>query len=137
MPLYNPGILATGGSITGDLTVTGNLASDGTLTSGGILTAQAGTNSASSAPAITPALSNNTAAQLADTTRDYMLYLEVGTAGTGFTLSIGPANTTVNAVVTSVTPVTGMLFTVRIPAGWYVKWAGTATTLANQLAVGC
>ncbi len=137
MPLYAPGIDANGGTITGNLSVTGDAAVSGVLSSTGILDINGGSDTATSAPAITPTLANNTAAQLADTTRDYMLYLEVGTAGTGFTLSIGPANTTVDAIVTSVTPVTGMLFTVRVPAGWFVKWAGTATTLASQIAIGC
>jgi hypothetical protein len=35
MPLYNPGILATGGSVTGNLTVTGNQAVSGTETVSG------------------------------------------------------------------------------------------------------
>jgi hypothetical protein len=26
---------------------------------------------------------------------------------------------------------------VRLPAGWFLKWAGTSTTLARQTAVGC
>ena len=142
------GVTATGGATVDTVTVTGNSSaaaytSTGNITVGatlkvtGLSQINGGTTTAASAPAITPTLANGVASQLSDVTRDYILYLEVGTAGTGFTLSIGPTSGVANAVVTSVTPVTGMLFTLRIPAGWFIKWAGTTTTLANQLAIGC
>lgn len=137
MPLYNPGILATGGSVTGDLTVTGNFTVDGTISSAGILDVNAGSNTATSAPAITPTFANGTAAQLTDVTRDYTVYLQVGTAGTGFSLAIGPTSTPANTIVASATPLAGGLYAFRLPAGWYVKWAGTTTTLATQTAIGC
>ncbi len=117
--------------ITGPVTITG------TATVTGLMSVNGGTSSAGSAPVLTPTLTNGTPKQLSDTTRDYVLYLEVGTAGVAFTLSIGPTSGVAVPIVTSVTPVTGMLFTVRVPAGWYVGWAGTGTTLANQSAVGC
>jgi hypothetical protein len=131
MPLYNPGIDSTGGAISGNLSV------GGTLAVAGVLSPADGVNTSGSAPAITPSFSNGTAAQLADTTRDYLVYLQVGTAGSGFTLAIGPTSTPANAIVGGVTPVAGELFSFRLPAGWYVKWAGTLTTLADQIAIGC
>jgi len=42
-----------------------------------------------------------------------------------------------NAIVVSATPTATELFSVRLPAGWFLKWAGTSTTMANQLAIGC
>jgi hypothetical protein len=102
-----------------------------------VVTANAGTSSAGSAPVLTPTFASATAAQLADTSRDYMVYLLVGTAGTVFSLSIGPTSTPANAVVSSITPVANTVFTVRLPAGWYLKWAGTSTTMASQIAIGC
>lgn len=41
MPLFNPGIDATGGTITGNLSIGGDLAISGTTTSSGLLTAAA------------------------------------------------------------------------------------------------
>lgn len=137
MPLYNPGILATGGSVTGNLTVTGNGVVNGTQAVGGILSANAGVNTSASAPAITPTLANGTAAQLADTTRDYLVYLTIGTPGTAFTLAIGPTSGVANTLMGSATPLADELLSFRLPAGWFVKWAGTLTTLSSQIAIGC
>jgi hypothetical protein len=94
-------------------------------------------NSAGAAPVLTPAFVNGTAAQLADTTRDYMVYLQIGTAGTAFTLAIGPTSGVANTLMASATPLADSLLSFRLPAGWYVKWAGTTTTLTTQTAVGC
>jgi hypothetical protein len=104
---------------------------------GGVFTPTDGTNSAGSAPALTPTFANGTASQLSDTLRDYIVYLQVGTAGTAFSLKIGPTSTPANTVYSSATPVANTVFVVRLPAGWYLSWAGTSTTMANQLAVGC
>ncbi len=103
----------------------------------GSLDSRYATLASTAAPVLTPSFANGTAAQLSDITRDYTLYLEVGTAGTGFTLAIGPTSTPANTLIASTTPTAGNLYTVRIPAGWYVKWAGTATTIAAQTAIGC
>ncbi len=103
----------------------------------GLATFNAGTDTAGSAPAITPAFANGTASQLSDTTRDYEVYLQIATPGTVFTLAIGPTSTPANTVHSSSTPTAGMQFSVRLPAGWYLKWAGTSTTLATQIAIGC
>lgn len=96
-----------------------------------------GTSTAASAPVLTPAFANGTAAQLSDTTRDYMVYLTVGTAGTALIVAIGPTAGTANTVVPSSTATSGEVVTVRLPAGWFLKWSATTATLAGQLAVGC
>jgi hypothetical protein len=129
-----------GGSTARDTTLSRTAA--GVLTATGLtvtnlLTSNGGTSSAGSAPALTPAFANGTAAQLTDTTRDYMLYLQVGTAGTGFSLAIGPTSSPANTIVASSTPLAGGLYTFRLPAGWFVKWSGTTTTLTTQTAIGC
>jgi hypothetical protein len=137
MPLANPGITATGGSITGNLSVNGNLTVTGTHGTTGVASHNAGTSTAGSAPVLTPAFAANTAAQLADLTRDYMVYLEVGTAGTAFVVQIGPANTTTTTVSASGVATSGEVVSFRLPAGWWVKWNATTATLANQTAIGC
>ncbi len=128
----------------------GTLARDTTLarTAAGVLTASGlavtnlltpngGTATAGSAPALTPTFANGVASQLTDTTRDYLVYLQIGTAGTAFTLAIGPTSTPANTLMASATPLADELLSFRLPAGWYVKWAGTSTTLTTQTAIGC
>lgn len=137
MPLFNPGILATGGTVTGNVAVTGNETVSGTASFGGLATINAGTATAGSAPVLTPTFANGTAAQLTDLTRDYMVYLQIGTAGTAFTLAVGPTSGVANVVMASATPLADELLAVRLPAGWFLKWAGTSTTLTTQTAVGC
>lgn len=97
----------------------------------------AGITTAASAPVLTPAFASGTAAQLADTTRDYQVYLTIGTAGTANSVAIGPTSTPANTVVSSGTATTGEVMTVRLPAGWYLKWTATTATLAHQIAIGC
>lgn len=97
----------------------------------------AGTSTAVSAPVLTPAFASGTAAQLADLTRDYMVYLEIGTAGTANVLAIGPTSTPANTVIASGVATTGEIMTVRLPAGWFLKWSATTATLTNQIAIGC
>ena len=103
----------------------------------GILDPQHGTKTTTGAAALTPTFANGTAAQLSDVTRDYHVYFTVGTAGSAFTVAIGPTSTPATTIVSSNTPNTGESISFRLPAGWFVKWAGTSTTLANQAAVGC
>ena len=107
------------------------------LTVTGLETLSAGSATAGSAPVLVPTFANGTAAQLTDTTRDYMVYLTVGTAGTAFILAIGPTSGTANTVVPSSTATSGDQYSVRLPAGWFLKWSATTATLAGQLAVGC
>lgn len=120
-----------GGTITGNLTVTGT----GAYT--GILSPNAGTNSSGSAPLITPANANGTAAQLTDTTRDYMIYITIGTAGTAFALAIGPTSGTADSILSGAAATSGDTYSFRLPAGWFWKWSATTATLASQTAIGC
>lgn len=100
-------------------------------------TGSGGTNTSAAANTITPTFANGTAAQLSDLTRDYMVYLVVGTAGTAFTLAIGPTSTPAHTIVPSSTATSGEVITVRLPAGWFLEWTATTATLAGQAAVSC
>ena len=97
----------------------------------------AGTSTAASAPVLTPTFATGTAAQLTDTSRDYMVYLEIGTAGTANVVAIGPTSTPANTVIASGVATAGEIMTIRLPAGWFLKWSATTATLANQIAIGC
>lgn len=99
----------------------------------------AGTSSAASAPILTAlGFASGTAAQLADTTRDYIVYLEVTTAGTATSVTIGHTSSANDVTIMSSQAATaGQVITVRLPAGWYLKWTGTTTAIGNQVAVGC
>jgi hypothetical protein len=104
----------------------------------GTLTLDAGSSTAPSAPVLTPAFANGTAAQLSDTTRDYMVYLTVTTSGTATSVTIGPTSAASAATVMgSAAATAGQVISFRLPAGWYVKWAGTTTAIADQAAIGC
>ncbi len=96
-----------------------------------------GINSAGSCKVITPTFANGTAAQLSDVTLDYMVYLTVGTAGTGMVIAIGPTNTPANTIVPSSVATAGQMYSIRLPAGWYLKWSDTTGTLAGQKAISC
>jgi hypothetical protein len=112
-------------------------AAAGVLKTDSVLTPAGGTNGASSAPVLTPTFANGTAAQLADITRDYTVYLQCSTAGTALTVSIGPTSTPANTLISSSTATLGELITIRLPAGWFLKWAATTAAFATQTAVGC
>lgn len=103
----------------------------------GVLSAGAGTNTGLSAPALSPGLVVNTASQLSDKTRDYQIYLTIGTPGTGVTVNIGTSNPPGRTVYGSATPTAGQQITFRLPAGFWMEIAGTGTTLAAQNAIGC
>lgn len=103
----------------------------------GIFDAQHGTKTTAGAAVLTTTFANGTAAQLSDITRDYQVYFTVGTIGSAFSVAIGPTSTPANTIVSSNTPNAGESISFRLPAGWFVKWAGTGTTLANQIAIGC
>jgi hypothetical protein len=126
----------SGGTLTGVLNSAG-IVNTGTVSSSGIISQNAGTNSAGSAPLLTPANANGTAAQLTDTTRDYMLYLTIGTAGTALTVAIGPTAGVADTIYTAATATGGEAICFRLPAGWFWKWAATTATLAEQTAIGC
>lgn len=112
-------------------------AGEATDTFTSVIAANAGTSSAGSAPVLTPTFATGTAAQLTDLTRDYMVYLEIGTAGTANVVAIGPTSTPANTVIASGVATAGEVMTIRLPAGWYLKWSATTATLANQIAIGC
>lgn len=97
----------------------------------------AGTSTAGSAPVITPANTSGVAAQLSDHTRDYMVYLTIGTAGTALTVLIGPTASPANTIYTAATATAGEAISFRLPAGWFWEWAATTATLAEQIAIGC
>jgi hypothetical protein len=96
-----------------------------------------GTSTAQSAPALTPAFANGTAAQLSDTTRDYMIYLQFGAAGTAMSVAIGPTSTPANTIISGAAVTAGEVIDFRLPAGWFAKISFTTTTLAFQQAIGC
>jgi Pectate lyase superfamily protein len=131
---WGPGSGAIDASVA--RTSAGTLTYSTNVVMSGITYLNAGSATAGSAPVLTPTFASGTAAQLSDTTRDYMVYFQIGTVGTGFILAIGPANTTVNTIMTSATPGTDESISFRLPAGWWVKWSGTGT-LASQKAIGC
>lgn len=96
-------------------------------------------NTGTSAPVISsPGFAVGTASQLSDLSRDYMVYLQIGTPGTGCTVEIGHTSAASDAIVfNNATPTAEESITVRLPAGWYLKVTGSATTIASQVAVGC
>lgn len=98
-----------------------------------------GTNSAGSAPILTALGSATTVAtQLADLSRDYMVYLEVTVAGTATSLTIGHTSAASDvSLMTSQAATAGQVISFRLPAGWWFKWTGTTTAIGNQVAVGC
>jgi hypothetical protein len=98
-----------------------------------------GTSSAASAPILTSlGAVSGTAIQLTDTTRDYLVYLEVTTAGTATSVTMGHTSSANDVTLMSSAAATaGQVITFRLPAGWYFKWTGTTTAIGNQVAVGC
>lgn len=104
-----------------------------------VITADGGMNTAGSAPVLTAlGAVSGTAIQLTDTTRDYMVYLEVTTAGTATSISLGHTSAASDiTILTSVSVAVGDQFSFRLPAGWYFKWTGTTTAIGNQVALGC
>jgi hypothetical protein len=98
-----------------------------------------GTSTAASAPVLTSlGAASGTAIQLADLTRDYLVYLECTTAGTATSITIGHTSSANDVTIMSSAAATaGVVYAVRLPAGWYLKWTGTTTAFANQVAVGC
>jgi hypothetical protein len=135
---YDPVATETARALTAEalLAPLASPALTGTPSVAGKLTLNGGTSTAGSAPVLTPGFANGVVARLTDTTRDYQLLLQIGTPGTAFSVLIGPA-TPATTVYASATPPAGMLISIRLPAGFYLKWAGTGTTIANQTAIGC
>lgn len=127
-----PNVIVTGGS-NGIMA-----AGESVATFGEVAVHNAGTNGAGSAPALTSlGFVSGTAAQLTDLTRDYTVYLECTTTGTATSIAIGPTSTPATTIMASAACSAGTVYTVRLPAGWYLKWAGTTTAFATQTAIGC
>lgn len=83
-----------------------------------------GTNTASANAVTSPTL--GAAAQLAQTTQDAMIYIDITVAATGFQIAIGATVAVANTLTTGAAPAIGSMYTVRLPAGWYI--AVTSTT---------
>ncbi len=97
-----------------------------------------GSSSAGGATYSNPSLSNTTTGAEINATKDVMLYLTCSTAGTGLTIKIGPTSgVPTNTIVSNVAVSIGDMFTIRVPAGWYVAWNATTAAFANQAAVTC
>jgi hypothetical protein len=88
-------------------------------------------------PVLTPEFTSGQAARLPDTSRAHDVYLTVGTSGTGMGIAIGPGLDTRHTVYSAAEVQAGQLITIRLPAGWYLRWGSATVTLAGQLAVGC
>ena len=95
----------------------------GTSTSGGAVSASLG-------------LVNGTSKQVAATV-DAMVYIKFSTAGTAMTISVGPTSTPANTIYPSAAPNTGAMYTVRVPAGWYILVSGTSTVIQSSVYVTC
>ena len=86
---------------------------------------------------LTPTFASGTAAQLTDTTRDYLVYFQIGTGGGTVSIAIGPASSVANAIIASAAGVAGAGYSVRLPAGWFLKITVATSTIASQIAIGC
>jgi hypothetical protein len=82
---------------------------------------------------------NGTASQLATSLQEYntMVYLTCTTAGTALAISVGPTSTPANVVTTAATPAAGNMYSVWLPAGWYLKWSATTAAFATQAVHTC
>jgi hypothetical protein len=113
----------------------GNVTAMGSLSVVGV--GQFTATATSGSTVLAPTFANGTAAQLTDLTRDYVIYLACTTSGTATTIAIGPTSAAANIIYPSLSITAGESFTVRLPAGWWLKWAGTSTAFATQTAVSC
>lgn len=94
-------------------------------------------SAASFAPVLVPAFASTVAAQLADTTRDYAVYLTITTSGTATSVAIGPTSTPAYTILPSSAVTAGQVINIHLPAGWFLIWSGTTTAIATQYAIGC
>lgn len=126
-------------------TVNATAAAISTITTVGVQT-QSGVNTAAGAVVLTsgsigagtnPLLGTAASGtQLADLTRDYMVYLGITSGGTNATLSIGPTSAAANQISAVATVNVGTQYVFRVPAGWFIKYTGTAG-FTQQIAVSC
>jgi hypothetical protein len=141
VPNPNDGLIAAYGNTINKLapagdTMTGPLTCLSTLSVAGPVAVSGGTNTSGSAAVLTPTFANGTASRLSDTSRDYIVYLAVTVSGTATSVAIGPTSTPANTVQPSSSVTAGQVIMFRLPAGWWVLWAGTTTTV-SALAIGC
>lgn len=94
----------------------------------------AGINTSAAAAVTTPTL--GAAAQLAQTTKDVMLYIVVGTAGT-LTIAIGPTSGVANTIVAGLAVPLGAMYSIRLPAGWFVAVSSGTTATWTTTAIVC
>ena len=103
----------------------------------GVIAAYGGsTNTSGAAPVLTPTFATTVAAQLADVSRDYQVYLNVTTSGTATSVAIGPTSATAYTIMASAAATAGQVISFRLPAGWFCKFTGT-TTVISATAIGC
>ena len=95
-----------------------------------------GTSTAGGASSASAALANGTAKQVS-TTVDTMVYIKLSTAGTAMSISVGPTSTPANTIFPSAAPNTTGMYTVRVPAGWYILVSGTSTVIQSSQYVTC
>lgn len=94
----------------------------------------AGTNTSGTAAKTNPTL--GAAAQLANTSQDAMIYIEVTTAGT-LTVAIGPTSGVADTIVNGVATAIGSLISLRLPAGWFIAVTTSDTAVWTATAVTC
>ena len=126
-------------------TINGTAAVISTITTVGVQT-QSGVNTAAGAVVLTsgsigagtnPLLGTAASGtQLADLTRDYMVYIGVTAGGAAATWSIGPTSAAANTIFAAATCNVGTTYTFRVPAGWFVRFQGTAG-ITQQSAISC
>lgn len=100
----------------------------------------AGTNSAATAAVLTAVAGTNGGGgvQLSDTARDYVVYLQIGAAGTALIVSMGHTSGANDVTIhASGVATAGQTVTFRLPAGWYFLWSANTATLAQSVAVSC
>ena len=90
-------------------------------------------NTSSTAAATTPTL--GAAAQLAQTTHDAMIYIDVTVVG-NLVVAIGPTSGVANTLFSGTFGGVGAV-TVRLPAGWYIAVTTSNTAVWTATAITC
>lgn len=149
------GVDAVGNTVqSGNATITGTITSSqvnagtqGATTYTGIQTYAAGAGDNTQAEANATVLSTlnipfnvaqtGVGTQIPDITRDYMCYVAVTGAGGAATMTIGSATGGTTATIFALASITiaSVLPSFRLPAGWYIKYGGTATL--SQIGIPC
>lgn len=143
------GVDASGNTVqSGNMSVAGTMSAPAstvaTLTTTGVIQQDSGINSSGSVNVLSTLLipvdigATGTGTQIGDTTRDYMCYVSCTGGGAGNTLTIGSNSGGTSATIFANATMTAgtMLPSWRLPAGWYIKYTGTAT-LGIQFGVSC